>query len=290
MLLAVSIFTAACLAQAPATTMLGNGVRLRFVTDSGNGAPGPLKTELRPASYNSVYRIFRDETGLAVYAYELRVELTPEGDHFRLTAEPAGTEFAAKVPYADGGKPTPTLPRPIVSTPLDSGGRFTIGIPTNPGLWEHRTDTVEIQPDTRVIPRTDRKAPQPKLRFTGLQVFIDGKLVSPAGPGTMVAGRYTMFYLPRHGGYFFSTEPIDTGLIMRPATVDRTQLRFMLGDQAYLLNSEAPILPESERGPVWVYYDRNYRPAGNRTTENRNGRAGEQFFTAASDSLRSWVP
>ena len=290
MLLAVSIFTNTCLAQAPATATLGNGLRLRFVTDSGNGTPGPLKTELRLASYNSVYRIFRDDTGLAVYAYELRVELTPDGDHFRLSAEPAGTEFAAKVPYADGGKPTPTLPRPIVSTPLDPGGKFTVDIPTNPGLWEHRTDTVEIQPGASVIPRTDRKAPPAKLRFTGLQVFINGKLVSPAGPGTMVAGKYTMFYLPRYGGYFFSTEPVITNLLMRPATVDRTQLRFTIDDQTYLLNSEAPILLASEGGPVWVYYDRNYRPARRRPSENPNGRVSDQFFTAASESLNNWVP
>ena len=284
----ITLHLATCFAQNPAAVALPNGVHLRFTTDSGNGTPGPLKTEVKPASGDSVYRIFRDETGLAVFAYELRVERTPDGDHFRLIAEPAGAEFAAKVPYADGGKPTPTIPRPIESTVLSPGGRFTIDIPTNPGLWEHRTDSVEIQPspraDIRAGPLADTRADRTsrsrdKLLFVGLQVFINGKLVSPAGPGTMVSGRYTMFYLPGRGAYFFSTEP-DRRLLWLAAAVDGTKLRFTIEGQSFLCNSEAPIVL-SERDQVWVYFDRNYQPSA----KPRN-----EFFTAASNSPNWSLP
>ena len=288
LLLALLISIANCLAQGPVLIVLESGIRLRFVTDSGNGTPGPLKNEVKPASYNSVYRIFRDETGLAVYAYELRVDLTPDGDHFRLTAEPAGTEFETRNPHADGGKPTPTMPRPIESTALEPGGRFTIEIPTNPGLWEHRTDTVQIEPPL-TAPRTARRTPPAKLRFTGLQVFINEKLVSPPGPGKMVAGQYTMFFLPRHGGYFFSTEPVQSSLLIGPAAVEGTKVRFKINDESFLLNSEAPILVESETGQVWVYYDPKYRPTINRARGNPISTSSDQFFTAASDSLSSWL-
>ena len=80
---------------------------------------------MKPATGNSVYRILRDDTGLAVWAYELVVDRLPDGDHFQIVAKPAGQEFAAKFPNADGGKPTPTFPIPIESPPLGAGGTFT---------------------------------------------------------------------------------------------------------------------------------------------------------------------
>src|SRR5580700_9979940 len=107
-----------CFGQVSSNVSLSNGVQLSIACKSDTGA---LKIGLEPASGNSFYRIFRDENNLAVFAYELAVERTPDGDHFRITAKPAGEDFATKFPNADGGKPTPTLGEPRQSPLLASG-------------------------------------------------------------------------------------------------------------------------------------------------------------------------
>src|ERR1700704_6043319 len=94
-----------CLAQVSSNISLSNGVQLTIACNSNRGDPCGLKIDLEPASGNSFYRTFRDENNLAIFAYELLVERTPDGDYFRVTAKPAGEDFAARFPNADGGKP-----------------------------------------------------------------------------------------------------------------------------------------------------------------------------------------
>lgn len=77
-----------CLAQVSSSISLTNGVQLTIACNSNRSGPGALKIELKPASGNSFYRIFGDENNLAVFAYELLLERTPDGDHFRVTAKP----------------------------------------------------------------------------------------------------------------------------------------------------------------------------------------------------------
>jgi hypothetical protein len=278
----------ACLAQSSSTISLSNGIRLKVTASTGNDAPDPLKVEMKPATGNSIYRVLRDESGLAVWAYELVVERLPD-DHFQITAKPAGEGFAAMFPNADGGKPTPTLPVPVESPPLNAGGRFAIEIPTNPGLFEHRTDTVQIQPDPRGDAATRPGAqPAPLIRFTSLKVAINGTPVPSNGPGVAVSGPYAMFYIPKRGGYFFATLPVAARPFIQAGSVDRTRLKFTVDNEDYECTATAPILTESDRGQVWVYHDPKFKPTGNLTKSNPN--APDEFFTAASDSLGWWLP
>jgi hypothetical protein len=281
---------AACFGQPSPVISLSNGVRLRITANPGNDARDdahdPLKIEMKPATGNSVYRIFRDESGLAVYAYELVIQRLPDGD-FRIVAKPAGEEFAAKFPYADGGKPTPTLPKESESPPLNPGGRFTIEIPTNPGLFEHRTDTVQVQPDTSSGAATPAA---PMIRFVGLQVAIHGEPVPTNGPSAPVSGPYAMFFIPKRGGYFFSTQPVTTLPFVQAGAVDHMLLKFTIDNEDYECTASALILTQSERGQIWVYHDAHYKPAGNLTNSNPNPQSPDEFFTAAADSLNWWFP
>lgn len=136
---------ASCFAQVSARVSLSNGIQLTITTRSDNAAPVALKTSLEPASGDSFYRIFRDENNLAVYAYELEVARTADGENFRVTAKPATVDFAALFANADAGKPTPTLSTTLESPLLSSGNHFTIPIPTAPELGQTLTDTVQIQ-------------------------------------------------------------------------------------------------------------------------------------------------
>jgi len=284
------VVTAVSFAQESASVSLSNGVRLGISAQSSAGGLDGLTTEIQPASGNSFYRIYRDENGLAVYAYELEVERTADGMQFRVTARPAGAEFAARFPYADAGKPTPTLSEPRESPLLNSGEHFSIDVPTNPGLQLTVTDVVQVQlrPSATAVDSGAQSSAQ--IRFAALRVRVDGKLVSSGGAGAIVAGRYAMFYIPGRGGFFFSTEPVDRRPFLQVGIVDRTKLSFTMENESYECESRAPILLKSDRGQIWAYHDPNYKPGGNWTKSDTREGSRDQFYTAASDSLNWWLP
>lgn len=275
-----------CLAQPSSLISLSNGIQVSVVS-AGASTPDPLRTEMKPASGHSVYRIFRDETGLAVFAYELVVDRTDDGVHFRVVAKPAGDEFMAKFPTADGGKPAPTFPQPLESAPLNPGGKFTIEIPTNPGWFEHRADIVQVQPGANGDRQGKKTPASTRLRFAALRVTINGEAIAAPGASDVVEGQYAMFYVPDHGGYFFSTDPVDARPFVQAGAVDGATLKFTIDNEAFECHAAQPILTQSDRGQIWIYHDPKYKPTGNLT--KANAQSPLQFFTAASDTVNWWV-
>lgn len=278
---------AGCYAQDSARVSLSNGIQLTIITRSDNGSAVALKTSLEPATGDSFYRIYRDENNLAVFAYEMEVARTADGKSFRVTARAATDAFAARYPNADGGKPTPTLSAVLESPVLNSGEGFTIPIPSNPGLGQNLTDTVQIMLGQRGG-ANEGTPPSAQIRFAGLKVYIQGKSASPTGAGADVAGRYAMFYLPGRGGYFFSNEPVDQKPFVQGAVVDGMHLTLTIDNETYDCTASAPILVHADRGQLWVYHDPYYKPAGNWTKSDATSHKDE-FFTAASDSMQWWV-
>jgi hypothetical protein len=276
---------AVCVGQLSSTVSLSNGVQLRIATSSTS-----LKVKLEPASGNSFYHVFRDENDLAVFAYAIQVDRTPDGEQFRISAKPATTEFAARFPNADAGKPTPTLSTVLESPLLTSGGQFTVDIPTNPGLAENVTDTIQIQVNQRGAPVSEADTQAAKVRFAGLKVSINGRLSSTNGSSTVVQGRYAMLYVPGRGAYFFSEEPVTRRAFLHAGVVTRNTLQFTLDNVEYTCKSDSPILVHSDEGQLWVYHDPNYKPAGNWTRDSNSSGSSDQFFTAASDTLDWWLP
>lgn len=276
-----------CSAQVSSRVSLSNGVQLTIDTRSDNAAPVALKTSIEPATGDSFYRIFRDENNLAVFAYELAVARTSDGLQFRVTARPATEAFAAHNPNADAGKPTPTLSAVAESPLLNSGERFTIPIPTNPGLGQNLTDTVQIRMAQRGA-ANEGTTSSAQIRFAGLKVYIQGKSASPSGAGQDVAARYAMFYIPGRGGYFFSTETVDQKPFQQVGVVDGKHLTFTIDNDTYDCTATAPILVHADRGQLWVYHDPNYKPAGNWTKADPSS-VKDEYFTAASDSVQWWL-
>src|SRR5581483_1301718 len=140
----LTLAAGACWAQVSSRVALSNGIQVSLTTRASNGTAVALQTSLEAASGDSFYRVFRDQNDLAVFAYELEVARTADGDNFRITARPATEAFAARDPNADGGKPTPTLSSTMQSPLLSSGQSFEIPIPTDPGLGQSLTDVVQV--------------------------------------------------------------------------------------------------------------------------------------------------
>jgi hypothetical protein len=170
---------------------------------------------------------------------------------------------------------------------LSSGEGFSIPIPTAPELGQNLTDIVQVLMGQRGA-ANDGTPGSAKIRFSELKVSIQGKPASPSGAGADVAGQYAMFYLPGHGGYFFSTEPVDQRPFSQVGVVDGKHLTFTIDNELYDCTANAAILVHADRGQLWAYHDPNYKPAGN-WTKSDPGSTRDEFFTAASDSVNWWV-
>jgi hypothetical protein len=177
---------------------------------------------------------------------DLQVERNSDDDHFRITAKPVGHDFAARFPNADGGKPTPTLPEPQQSPLLASGDQFNIDLVSIPGVAQSLSDTAQVRLNARGTPSTEASRAAAPLGFVGLKVQINGQVVSTNGPGATVAGRFIMFNISGHGGYFLSNEPVETPGFGKVGVVDRTHLRFTVDNETYDCDSQSAILRNSD--------------------------------------------
>jgi len=288
-LAALAVPYVSLLAQSSSEVSLSNGVTVRIVVSAPGGAGNSWSAELQPASGNSFYRIYKDTNGLTVFAYEIGVERAGDGDQFRVTAKPAGAEFSDRFPLADGGKPVPTLSAPMESPLLNSGERFSVEVPADTGAGEKTTDTIQTQVHHGEQDEESITPSLARLRFESLKVAVDGAVISPAGSGAVVAGRYVMFYLPGLGGFFFSTEQVPGKGFAKIGKVEGGTLTFTADNQSYECGSDAAILTRADRGEVWVYHDPGYKPSGNWTQAKPEDGDRDEFFTAASDSLNWWL-
>jgi hypothetical protein len=284
-------FFVSCMAasrgQISSTVSLSNGVQMQITTQIGQPTgQQTVNVEMVRASGDSFYRIFRDQNNLAVFAYELAIHLDPSGSRVRAVAKPAETEFAARFPYADGGKPTPTLSADQELSSIASGQSADIGLFELEGQGLRVIDTIRLKMDDTSTAAAGR------MRLAGLKVYINRALVPGSAPSA-VAGKFTMLYVPGRGGYFFSTDPVPDRPFVKAGTIDRNRMTFDLDNDSYEAVASAPILTNPDSGELWVLHDPAYKPSGNWTQNLRLGTPSKSadldFFVAASDSLSWWL-
>ena len=273
-----------CHAQLSSTISLSNGVQLQISADLGHPTgQQQIEVEMARASGNSFYRIFRDQNHLAVFAYELVVDLTPDGQAVRATAKLATGEFAARYKDADAGKPVPTLSEVHEMGPLASGQSAKLGLFEIPGVGLAVSEIVQVKMGVAETGGGTRYAGQ--IRFGALRVASGGRVIAGPAPGAVV-GKFAMFYVPGRGAFFFSAEPVPGRAFLKTGVSDRGRLDFTVDNIDYQCLSSVPINGDS--GELWVMHDAGYRPSGNWTGEPQRGER-EQFFVAASDSLGWWL-
>jgi len=233
------------------------------------------------AGGNSFYRIIRDQNQLAVYAYQLVFDLSGNGSAVMATAQPYDNQFVERFPYADAGKPTPTLSAPAALGPITSGHSARIDLFSIPGMGLEVSETISV--------RIDHPSRGGSLRFSGLNVFLNGKQVA-GGQQQSVSGRFAMFYVPRHGAYFFATSDPGHGFL-KSGTISGDRMSFTIDNDQYDAYAGSPILgTQAPSGDLWVLHDPDYRPGGSWTAHrDSNVSPTDQFFAAASDSLSWWL-
>jgi hypothetical protein len=274
-----------CLAQLSSTVTLSNGIEVQVSANLGQPTgQEKLTVEMVRASGNSFYRTFWDQNNLVVFAYELAINRSSDGNEFRFVAKPVGTEFAARFPQADAGKPVPSLSSEHDFRPLHSGDHDEIGLFEIPGMGLTVNDSIRVALDEQ------RSASTGAFQLSGLKVSING--TPSAGPARVtVSGRYAMFYIPGRGAYFFSTDAPAGRAFVKAGSVDGNRMQFNAENDSYECAANQLILVDSQSGEVWVYHDPSYSPTGNWTRDIRPGEPepGEDFFTSASDSLNWWL-
>ncbi|HEY7334262.1 MAG TPA: hypothetical protein VH639_05210 [Bryobacteraceae bacterium] len=278
-----------CFPQAESTVALSNGIQLKISAEFGHPTgQQTLTVQMSRASGDSFYRIFRDQNGLAVFAYELAVSITGPGGALAVTAKPVETQFAARFPNADGGKPVPTLSasRTVL---VGSGGYAEIGLFEVEG-WRVM-DRVEASLDSAA--GVGSATPPSRLHLEGLTMKINGEPLPSSGPQGPVAGQYALIYVPGRGAYILSAEPVARPGFVKAGSIDGTKLTFIWNNDTYEAVSTTPILAVAGSGELWVYCDASYRPTGNWTksrSPDDTTPAPQEFFVAASDSLSWYLP
>ena len=281
---------AAAWAQADASIVLSNGVELKIGTNFGQPTgQQTIKVEMARASGDSFYRIFRDQNNLAVFAYELQIQLSGNGDAVVLTAKPTETEFAARYPNADGGKPVPTLMENRVFPPLDSGRHTEIGLFELEGVGLRVIDTVDAT--LRPIAAGAPEAAPGRMRLVALKLTVNGMPLKAGGTGGAVSGKYALVYIPGRGAYILSTEPVSAPGFVKVGAVDGNKLQFTWNNDTIEAQSSEPILGGAATGELWVFFDPSYRPEGNWTKQRspEGPPKEDEFFAAASDSVNWWL-
>jgi hypothetical protein len=286
-------------AQAVSTVAISNGVQLKIAAQFGQPTgQQTLTVEMSRASGDSFYRVFRDQNGLAVFAYELAVSLSSAGDAVALTAQPVETAFAERFPDADGGKPVPTLSSVEAMEPIGSGSRAEIGLFELQGMGLRVVDTAEVV--LGPSPEAGETASPHRLHLAEVKLKIDDMPIEQTGPEGSVTGQYGVIYVPGLGAFLLSSGPvaaqgfINTGQgFVKAGTIDGSRLEFVWNNETYEADSAAPILDVEGSGELWVRLDPSYRPSGNWTktrSPEDSAPATEEFFVAASDSLGWWLP
>jgi len=280
----------AIFAQPSSTITLSNGLQLRIEAQFGQPTgQQTLRIEMARASGDSFYRIFRDQNGLAVFAYELGIGLSNSGDAVELTAKPTLTDFAARFPNADGGKPVPTLSDTRSLPPLDSGGQTEIGLFELEGVGLRVVDTVSVELGANAA---GGAASLDRMRLAGLKLRINGNSLATIGPGGPVAGKYAMFYIPGRGAYIMTAQPVEAPGFIKAGSIDGAKLKFTWNNETIEADAASSILGGAGTGELWVKLDPAFRPLGNWTkARSADGPPKtDEFFAAASDSLSWWLP
>lgn len=283
-----------CFGQASTTVALSNGVQLQIEASFGRPTGQTvLKVEMAPASGNSFYRIFRDQNGLAIFAYEFAVAVGESGEALRVDAKPVLTEFAKRFPNANGGKPVPTFSEthPLA---IEFGKSAKLGLFEMQGMGLTVVDTVTTKLESgNPSDRGSESVSSDRMQLSGARLQINGMPVSNSGPRGSVIGRYLMIYIPGRGAFILSAAPVPNRPFVSTGTIAGNVMDFMTGNGLYEVTSSAPILAHSKSSGLWVYHDASYKPVGN-WTQALQGNAPttapeQQFFAAASDSLSWWL-
>ena len=272
------------MAQLSSTVSVSNGVEIKVVASLGKPTgEETLRVEMKRASGDSFYRIFRDQNNLMVFAYELAVSRSSDGNEFHFVAKPVEAEFAAKFPNGDAGKPVPSLSSDHEFKALKNGDTDGIGLFEIPGMGLTVSDNIQV-----VRASDNAAASAGSFQFVGMKVSINGATPIGPAPGS-VSGRYSMFYIPGKGGYFFSTDAPEGRAFVKAGSIDGKVMKFTVDNTSYECTAAQPILVHSESGELWVYHDADYKPTGNWTQDKAN-QSTTEFFAAASDSLNWWLP
>ncbi|HEX5431929.1 MAG TPA: hypothetical protein VFW83_08190 [Bryobacteraceae bacterium] len=291
-LAAVAFFGTTCFGQASTSISLSNGVELQVAASFGHPTgQATLKAAMTPASGNSFYRIFRDQNGLAVFAYEFTVSVGEGGQSLGIAIQPAGTDFAQKFPNADAGKPVPTFPK-ARHLSISFGNSAALSVFQMEGLGLDVVDTFTAKESGNPSALNQQPANSDRMQLSGPDLRINGNTIAEGGPRGAVEGRYIMLYIPGRGAIILSASPVPDRPFVNAGTISGNLMNFTLGNTFYHLATDAPILARSSSSAVWAYRDPDYRPEGNWTQDlhgNAPKPADQTFFVAASDSLSWWL-
>jgi hypothetical protein len=275
-----------------ASAFLKNGVCVRITAEARSaGKAKAMGSGVSVRENNILYRLFRDGQNRLAFGYEVEVERVPGSAEFRVMLKPLSESYLQFNPEERLAPGSDAQHLPTFSSerelPLYApGDRASLDVLANPATGETITDTIEVSFDTpdQASARDFSEHPY-RFALRNLRVFRNGKLISPERNPGSVSGNHMLIYLPGYGAYVLTNEPQTGYAIQKLGYVEGSKLSFTLDGDAYEFLADAPILPRTPAGEVWVVHDPAYRPKG-----WQKARSKDEFFTAAADEVRFLLP
>ncbi len=230
-------------------------MRVLFTTRSSQSEkPSATGSGVTFGQNKRIYREFTDGKRL-VFGYGM--DITPVGAWFKVKIVPLGQDYitkaSQKLSFDREHPPTVSAPRELPG--LYDGDKASIEILKNPATGEVITETIEI---SLPAPPSAQPAHTAGMGFTDLAVTIDGVSVVPSsgtGGGGVWGDGILMVYVPGHGSFYFSRQPVSGYNFGKIGFVDGGKLTFTLDKTRYEFVSQTDMLGGAVSGEVWIYHD-----------------------------------
>ena len=209
-----------------------------------------------------MHRYMLDGNGRKYFGYDLSIAPVSSGT-FRVSFRPLslGTEeMGLKPAGAWSEMPLPQLPAPQV---VHTGDTIVLDLFVHPLTGQKIVDYLFIGDDRLVrlpdgAPR-DFTVDDAPLRLAEMRVTVNGKKIEGWTGGA--SGETVFFYVPGQGRYLFSLAPhADLGF-RKAGEVRGSTLTVTWGSDALRFDCSGPIAPGGGAFNVYVYCDRDWRPA-----------------------------
>jgi hypothetical protein len=220
-----------------------------------------------------IHRLFFDDNGKLLFAYDLVVEPDAVAKRFQVAVKPLDPSFEQSINAynpdirINAKTSVSTLPKTAEPQLLDDGDAFSLDLLINEATGIKIVDVVKVSFDQsnlwevnpRSLPR-DFTLESVALDIKDYRLLLNGEVVGVGRSASSYSGPLVWFYVQGRGRFILSLTPRSGYDFRKLAMVDDHKIQFSFGSDEYELISSAPILPGGGTWYLWMLHDKHFTP------------------------------
>jgi hypothetical protein len=249
------------------TARLGSG---QLSTGSGRSVLS-VRSQALPARNHLVHRLFTDETGGILFAYDLWIQPSPSARQFRVLVKPFEPHFENQPRFqnfskSSSAKAIPTFAKQTGIKILDDGDKISLDLLINEKGGLKIVDVIRATFDRstlggatyRSVAR-DLTLDAVELSISDSRLLMNGSLIG-TGPAALKKGALLWLYVEKQGRFIFSLMPRAGYQFVKTGVMEDNRIEFVMNGNRYEWFSSAPILTGGGAWNLWVLHDPTYTP------------------------------